>query len=372
MARRGVRLILAVLLAVSTESGSVGGPQGTTLSEPGTREFGEGWRGAPEEVRLRGARACERARSVDSLGLRGPWCARLRGGQQESHQTDTDTKTQVLGEGVPFLTGLDEHLGRLAEEDEDDRPPENFPEDDCIEYRGHGVGEASSEPEVVLEEEEEDADVREATFLMQMGRSAPMEAVQGALEMAALQPHDILVDLGCGDGRVCFRAVEEYNCSALGIDLDFDALREAESIRTALGFEDQVQFEFGDLTEFNLTRCSVAFLYAPPEMFSSGTRMHLQLLEFLRSGGRVLVMGSIIDFISPVASRTFSKYLQVYLYSKTSVEHPILVQDPSEPGNIVAPFSVDEERDAGKIAQDAFESGMRSGVLDQEYSRMNP
>lgn len=191
MARRGVRLILAVLLAVSTESGSVGGPQGTTLSEPGTREFGEGWRGAPEEVRLRGARACERARSVDSLGLRGPWCARLRGGQQESHQTDTDTKTQVLGEGVPFLTGLDEHLGRLAEEDEDDRPPENFPEDDCIEYRGHGVGEASSEPEVVLEEEEEDADVREATFLMQMGRSAPMEVRHPALAPLPHAPHTL-------------------------------------------------------------------------------------------------------------------------------------------------------------------------------------
>ena len=30
--------------------------------------------------------------------------------------------------------------------------------------------------------------------------------------------------------HVCFRAVEEYNCSALGVDLDVDALREAVSL----------------------------------------------------------------------------------------------------------------------------------------------
>ena len=170
MVGRGVRLILAVFMTTSIESGGIGGPQGTTL---GTRGFGQCW----HEMRVRGGGgACDRACLVDTLGLRGGWCVRLRGGQWDGNQQKETEGTQVLGDGVPFLTGLDKHLGAEEEEEGGNQPPSGFPEDDCIEYRGHEVGEACSDPEeYVVEEEGEDANVRDAKLLMQMGRFAPME-----------------------------------------------------------------------------------------------------------------------------------------------------------------------------------------------------
>ena len=47
------------------------------------------------------------------------------------------------------------------------------------------------------------------------------EVVQKMLEIAYLKPNDVVYDLGCGDGRILIKAVEDFNVKkAIGYELD--------------------------------------------------------------------------------------------------------------------------------------------------------
>jgi len=49
---------------------------------------------------------------------------------------------------------------------------------------------------------------------------SPPDVVRKMLEMAEVGPDDILYDLGCGDGRILFASVQEFNAKkAVGFDL---------------------------------------------------------------------------------------------------------------------------------------------------------
>lgn len=46
------------------------------------------------------------------------------------------------------------------------------------------------------------------------------EHVHEILALLNLTPDDLLVDLGCGDGRFCIEAVRLYGCRAVGLDIE--------------------------------------------------------------------------------------------------------------------------------------------------------
>jgi len=63
----------------------------------------------------------------------------------------------------------------------------------------------------------------------------PLNVVRQMLIIAEVGPHDVLYDLGCGDGRILFTAVEEFGIPrAVGFELN---PRMVESTR--LKIEDQ-------------------------------------------------------------------------------------------------------------------------------------
>ena len=48
----------------------------------------------------------------------------------------------------------------------------------------------------------------------------PVEVVDAMLELANIQPGDLLYDLGCGDGRIVVAAAKTFGIRAIGIDID--------------------------------------------------------------------------------------------------------------------------------------------------------
>ncbi|MCC6064995.1 MAG: class I SAM-dependent methyltransferase, partial [Thermofilum sp.] len=49
---------------------------------------------------------------------------------------------------------------------------------------------------------------------------SPESVIVKALDMARLQPGELLVDLGCGDGRVLVVAAKRYGAYAVGVELN--------------------------------------------------------------------------------------------------------------------------------------------------------
>ena len=90
----------------------------------------------------------------------------------------------------------------------------------------------------------------------------PYAVVNRFLDLLNLQHDDVLVDVGCGSGRVVCCAARRPIRSAQGVELLPDAARRAqENIRALRGRKAQsCNVEQGDALQFDFTSATVLFL----------------------------------------------------------------------------------------------------------------
>jgi hypothetical protein len=95
---------------------------------------------------------------------------------------------------------------------------------------------------------------------------SPKQVILLALEIAELKPHDLLLDVGSGDGRVVEIAVRDFGCKSIGIEKDVK-LAEQSSVRLrgVLPYDANWNIVTGDATKYNLSRATVAYMYLYPE-----------------------------------------------------------------------------------------------------------
>lgn len=113
----------------------------------------------------------------------------------------------------------------------------------------------------------------------------PPEAVDAALTLADVGQHDILYDLGSGDGRVVIRAAQQLGARGVGIEIDPERIQQATEQAQRVGVCDRVQFRQQNLFECDLREATVVFLYLLPHL---NLRLHPRLLEQLKPGSRIV------------------------------------------------------------------------------------
>ena len=113
----------------------------------------------------------------------------------------------------------------------------------------------------------------------------PAPVVDRMLELAAVTGHDILYDIGCGDGRIVITAARRYGARGVGIDIDKAMIEESERNAAAAGVADKVRFLGLDATKADITEATVVSLYLLPE---SNALMRPILEAQLRPKSRVV------------------------------------------------------------------------------------
>lgn len=119
--------------------------------------------------------------------------------------------------------------------------------------------------------------VRVAIGLIGLGRRAeqipflgtPRSLVAKVIEIAEPAQEDVIVDLGCGDGRVLIEACSAFQCRGRGIELDQGLVREAEARVDRAGLKDRISIELGDLTSTDLTGSTIGFVFLPSHIIES-------------------------------------------------------------------------------------------------------
>jgi cyclopropane fatty-acyl-phospholipid synthase-like methyltransferase len=109
------------------------------------------------------------------------------------------------------------------------------------------------------------------------------------LALADPGPDDVVLDIGCGDGRILVEAVRHFGCRARGIEID-PALGAAARRRVnKAGLDDRIEIVVGDGSTVDLSTAygpaTVVFLFLPPERISS---LLPRVLDQLGPGGRVV------------------------------------------------------------------------------------
>jgi tRNA G37 N-methylase Trm5 len=113
----------------------------------------------------------------------------------------------------------------------------------------------------------------------------PHPVVEKMLQLAAVKPDEVVYDLGAGDGRIVFTAVNKF--SAMGVAVELDPWRSSlireKVIR--LGLKERVEVRQEDLFQTSLRGADVVTLYLLPE---ANRRLSKKLLQELPSGARVV------------------------------------------------------------------------------------
>jgi hypothetical protein len=86
------------------------------------------------------------------------------------------------------------------------------------------------------------------------------------LEMAKVGPHDYLIDLGSGDGRIVVAAARKYGARGFGVDLNPTRIQEANDNARRAGVTDKVAFYQRDLFETDLDSATVITMYLLPQV----------------------------------------------------------------------------------------------------------
>lgn len=114
---------------------------------------------------------------------------------------------------------------------------------------------------------------------------SPQSIVDRMLEMADLRPGETVYDLGSGDGRILFTAVQRFHAKAVGVEIS-DALVISTNDRIMkLGLQNEARVIHGDLLQVDLSPADVVTIYL---MTDSNEMLRPNLERYLHSGARVV------------------------------------------------------------------------------------
>ena len=94
----------------------------------------------------------------------------------------------------------------------------------------------------------------------------PQIVVERMLEVGKVGPHDYVIDLGSGDGRIVVTAAKKHGARGFGVDLNPTRIAEANENARAAGVTDKVAFYERDLFDTDLSQATVVTMYLLPRV----------------------------------------------------------------------------------------------------------
>jgi protein-L-isoaspartate O-methyltransferase len=113
----------------------------------------------------------------------------------------------------------------------------------------------------------------------------PLEVAQKMLEVAKVQPDDVIYDLGSGDGRIVILAAQKFGAHAVGVELNSDLYQKSSQRIRELGLQDRAQIIHENMFEVNVRHATVVTLYL---LTAVNERLRPMLERQLRSGARIV------------------------------------------------------------------------------------
>jgi hypothetical protein len=146
---------------------------------------------------------------------------------------------------------------------------------------------------------------------------SPIDVVREMLELAKLQPGEVLFDLGCGDGRIVLMAAKEFGSKAIGVDLNAGLVVEAKLSAEKLGLKN-ASFIDGNMFDVDLSSADVVTMYL---MTRANEKLRPKLESELKRGARVVTH----DF--PISSWSIDRQVEFNVECRKHTLYMYLLRD---------------------------------------------
>lgn len=116
--------------------------------------------------------------------------------------------------------------------------------------------------------------------------ATPDGLIDPLLDVAAVDADDVVMDIGCGDGRLVVGAASRFGCRAVGVEQSASLVdRARQRVRTEK-VTDLVRIDHADARSADLSEVTVLFLFLPIDVVEY---LLADLLERLPPGARLVV-----------------------------------------------------------------------------------
>ncbi len=115
--------------------------------------------------------------------------------------------------------------------------------------------------------------------------ATPVHVARRMLALAGARPGELVVDLGCGDGRILLIAAEEYGCRCIGVEIDEKLAELARKRVEERGLSKSIEIFTGDLMNFDVSQADIVTVYLTPAILG---KLSLKLKKELKKGARVV------------------------------------------------------------------------------------
>jgi SAM-dependent methyltransferase len=113
----------------------------------------------------------------------------------------------------------------------------------------------------------------------------PQEVVDRMLALAGVTKADVVLDLGCGDGRIPISAARQFGARGIGVDIDPQRIAEANANAKAAGVTHLVTFKLQDAMTTDMSEATVVTLYL---LSASNLKLRPILTRQLKPGSRIV------------------------------------------------------------------------------------
>jgi protein-L-isoaspartate O-methyltransferase len=146
----------------------------------------------------------------------------------------------------------------------------------------------------------------------------PQIIVEKMLESARVKPGEVVYDLGSGDGRILFTAVQEFGARAVGIEILPELCDKARDRIRAMGLEGKIRVIQGSALRVDLSPADVVTMYF---LTGSNERLRPTLEKYLKPGARVVsnqfpIKGWKADDVVHVKDGSMDHTIYVYAMGK--------------------------------------------------------
>ena len=140
---------------------------------------------------------------------------------------------------------------------------------------------------------------------------SPPDVVSKMLEVAEVGSNDVVYDLGCGDGRILFTAVQEFNAKkAVGYEINENRYNNIVKEIKRLNLEDKIRVYNKNLFEADLSEATVITLYLTTY---ANNNLKPKLTKEVHQGTRIVSHDFSVEDWKFMKKEPFSNH-SIYLY----------------------------------------------------------